>query len=570
VHAFPEALVADTLKQAGHDVVYVGCGGVFQEHCVCMSARGLAEADAASRKQAVCASCGSAERRLRDEFNFAGYQLAQVLTAEDRAQAREQAAQITPETLLAASEDGIPIGRYAVYEYLLNKKKRALSFTAGEWQECSMHLRNAFLALHAGRRILEREKPQRVLVYNSLYSVNRIFCALAEASGATAYFAHAGLNLSNRLETLLLGRHNTLRYFGELVRRWPQWESSACDAATASRITDHFLILFRGASLFGYSSGARSAKGDLRARLGATGGQRILVAAMSSYDELFAAQTAGAREPGPEMLFPMQIDWIRALVDYVRDRKDLFLVIRVHPREFPNRRDSTKSEHAAQLEAALSNLPDNASVNWPDDGISLYDLAGEAALFLSAWSSVGKEMTALGLPVLSYCPQLLLYPPALHETATTLPAYQAAIERLLQSDWSLERVRRAYRWLAVEYGAGEFDISDGFQRKEHSFFGRAWRRVARSIDPGLEQRLDGARRAPKLAQAGAIARLVTEGAATPLDLRVPPGARISRDEETLILVRELHRIRVALFGRDASRSAETLCAQLDAAAGQIA
>jgi hypothetical protein len=572
-HAFPEALAADALKKSGQQLVYVGCGRAFEAYCVCMSARGLSEASPAESKRAVCASCERNERQLRDEFAFDGYLLSEVLTDEDYRQATQRAAQASPETLLAIEEDGVPIGRYAIYEYLLHKKKSGLDFSEQEWKECALHLRNAFLAFFGGRRILAREKPDRVLAYNSLYSVNRVVCALAEASGALTYFLHAGSNLANRLQGLLIGRQSTLRHYGELVQRWPLWEGVACDAQTMRRVTDHFLVLFRGGSVFGYSARSKGSSQGLRQRLGAAPGQRILVAAMSSYDELFAAQITGVRERSPAPLFPQQVDWIHSLLDFARGRPDLFLVIRVHPREFPNRRDGVKSEHAALLEAALTGLPPNVRVNWPEDAVSLYDLANEASVFLTAWSSVGKEMALLGLPVVSFCPQLLLYPAALHEVATTLPDYFAAIDRALASGWSLERARKVYRWLAVEYRHAQFDIADGFAYEESSFVERVWRRLSKMVHPGLERRLEALqhglhcrRRPARLAQADAIAQLVSSGAATALDFKQPVAEARAAADETRSLMRELGRIRLALFGRRPCASAPSLCARLDEAA----
>jgi hypothetical protein len=571
VHAFPEALAADALAKSGQRVVYVGCGRAFESYCVCMSARGLTEASAAEDKRAVCVSCERNERELRREFGFEGYQLAEVLTEDDRRRTDERVAQASPATLLSIEEDGIPIGRYAIYEYLLHKKKISLDLSPQEWRECAMHLRNALLALAGGKRIVAREAPDRVLAYNSLYSVNRVVCALGAASGALVYFLHAGLNLSRRLQALLIGRNSTLRFYAELTARWPQWENAPCDAQTLRLITEHFRVLFRGGSIFGYSARARGAAADLRRRFGAGPHQRIVVAAMSSYDELFAAETAGARGHSGPTLFPQQVDWIRSLLDFFRGRPDLFLVVRVHPREFPNRREGVKSEHAALLESAFAALPPNAQVNWPSDEVSLYDLADEAALFLTAWSSVGKEMSALGLPVVSYCPHLLLYPAALHETATTQAAYYAAIERALASGWSFERVRRTFRWLALEHQHGAFDIADGFGYRENGLVERVWRRLARMVHPGIERRLEGLqhrlafmRRPGRLAQSAAIAHLVSSGGRTALELRQPAVGELA--DETRHLRHELGRIRRSLFGTAPCRSAQSLCARLDEAA----
>ena len=55
VHAFPEALVAEALAQAGHEVVYVTCDRQFADYCVAMSAHGVPFGAAAERRSAIFA-----------------------------------------------------------------------------------------------------------------------------------------------------------------------------------------------------------------------------------------------------------------------------------------------------------------------------------------------------------------------------------------------------------------------------------------------------------------------------------------------------------------------------------
>ena len=69
------------------------------------------------------------------------------------------------------------------------------------------------------------------------------------------------------------------------------------------------------------------------------------------------------------------------------------------------------SDHAKMLQDAFVTLPRNVKVNWPTDTVSLYDLARITDVFANAWSSAGKEMAWLGLPVVLYSPELTLYPP---------------------------------------------------------------------------------------------------------------------------------------------------------------
>src|SRR5262249_27070023 len=150
-------------------------------------------------------------------------------------------------------------------------------------------------------------------------------------------------------------------------------------------------------------------------------------------------------------LFKTQIDWLQFLLSFLAERSDLFLIVRIHPREFPNKREQVQSHHARRLKEALSQLPANVAVNWPSDGISMYDLVDQTDMFLNSWSSVGKEMSLLGIPVVIYSPELPFYPQDLNYCGFTVKEYVHAIEQALDDGWSFERSRRAYRWSALEF-----------------------------------------------------------------------------------------------------------------------
>jgi CDP-glycerol glycerophosphotransferase (TagB/SpsB family) len=135
----------------------------------------------------------------------------------------------------------------------------------------------------------------------------------------------------------------------------------------------------------------------------------------------------------------------------VRNKPNLFLIIRVHPREFPNKREDVKSEHAEILECFFKNLPENVRVNWPKDNISIYDLAQETDVFLNAWSSVGVEMSLLGIPVVIYSKDLVLYPHQLNYLGKNRKGYFTKIELALKQGWNYKKIKMSYRWLGLYY-----------------------------------------------------------------------------------------------------------------------
>jgi hypothetical protein len=546
VHAFPEALIADALRASGIDITYVTCGGGFSSICVTMGARGLSFASSAAEKQAACRECQQNRDFLRSGVGLPGYDFDSVLAPDDERRIAELVDRAQPATIAAFEVDGIAVGRLALYEYLIQKKKSQLELTDAEWPEFRPRLINTVRSLVAAGKILDRERPDRVLAYNTLYSVNAMWRAAATQRGIPSYFLHAGVSLKNRLQQMIVGRESTLRWYLQLIEQWPQFRDVPCSADELAAVTDHFEQLFRGTSMFAYSAAKSARSEDIRGRFGVRADQKLLVASMSSYDEYVAAAAIGEMPAQSGSVFATQIEWVRGLSEWFRTRPELFLIIRVHPREFPNKREGAKSEHAKHLERELAALPANVKVNWPDDKLSIYDLAEHADVFLNAWSSAGREMTLLGIPVVAYCPEMLLYPADLNHVGTSEQSYFAAIDSALRDGWSFERMRITYRWCALELVRSVVDIGDGFDFSEDPPQA-LWQRAVRFAltRPGVRQRWDLVRKPKRLRAQQRLGELIRSGAATLVE---PPRTGVSVAAETAALRAQIRRLLRALYG----------------------
>jgi CDP-glycerol glycerophosphotransferase (TagB/SpsB family) len=103
-----------------------------------------------------------------------------------------------------------------------------------------------------------------------------------------------------------------------------------------------------------------------------------------------------------QKLFTNQLEWAKWLISYVGGRNDLHLIIRIHPREFPNKRENVRAPHLDSFISSLgANLPQNVSLNLPDQEISIYDLIPIVNVLLNSTSSVGVEFAAFGIPVIT-------------------------------------------------------------------------------------------------------------------------------------------------------------------------
>lgn len=567
IHAFPEALLAESLSQSGHEIVYITCGRTFLHHCVAMSAFGLtASSSSEIQRSQICNICERQAKFIRNKFSLHSYDMHTLLTDADRAEIDRIVENTTPTNFLDIVIDDIEVGRNALSTFLLTHKLVSLSFTESQWTIFSGELHNTLLSFFTARKVFDQEVPDRVLMYSANYSVNLVWSNLATTRGIPFYSMTAGGNFSERLQKMLFARRHWL--YQPALLYWEKYISSPTSPRLIDSITNHIIALLQSKLNFVYSPPkAVNSRNGIRDLFGIQPNQKVLLCTMSSYDEIVAAQACKLLPDNLNLLFQTQIQWVQALTTFVSQHPELFLIIRPHPREFPNKRDNVKSQHAEELESALLNLPQNAIVNWPTDEISLYDIATETDVCLNGWSSVGEEFSLLGIPVVIYNTELLLYPADLNLVGMTYETYFHQIEVALNEGWSIERSRKAYRWAALKYFYLCLDISDSYKFNEHPthqlpLIKRIKNRIGRRIDPLYYQKLDYINRSPQLAISQILNEIVTQAYDSVLDIRDPNTMPyVSLDEETYALRQAFRQIANAL-GLEAESKASSLYVRL--------
>ena len=464
---FPEALIAKSLQDAGHEVIYIGCDGVFADG-VCIPMR-VAAADFDSddsRKEHICNNCIKNKNTIIDAFDFKWGSLSDYLEPKDFDDINTKIETITLDNFFSYTFDGIPLGRIAVYETLMQFKKNSFNFTDEEFCRYKAWLKNAMLVAVASKKVLSKHSPDRLIIYNNLYSANHSFHSVAKKMGVASYCMHAWDNFGSIFQAVFLIRGNAYNYMYDTVRLWrSSYKNQPVNNRTISYIKEHHMSVMSASTIFTYSNPKASEHIDIQKYFGIPAKSRIVVATMSSYDEIYAAYAVGEFDSYEPKIYKSQVLWLTNLIEFFSKREDLFLIIRVHPREFPNRREGRKSENAAVYEELLADLPSNIRVNMPSDNLSIYDLALYADVVLNGCSSVGLEMALLGLPVLSYANEWNSYPVELDYQTENKEEYLAAIDTLLASGWSAERIKMACRWLAFKFGYTAFHIGDAFGYK---------------------------------------------------------------------------------------------------------
>lgn len=464
VHTYPEAVVADNFRRRGHEVLYVGCRGLYSTFCISMSCINLRPGSDPHLKADVCVQCQQKRDKLYQDFELPSLFIDDFIEPADLQDVEEKLTSVTPENWMSVQLSDLPIPLYSCYEYFLNEKISSTAISDEHWPGFITHVRNALLTAVAGQRLLKRVSPDAVLAYNLLYSCNHVMAALAERQGAKSYTLHAGAHHRRRRSKMTI--FSALRPAAMVARSlgWERCKSRPLTSEAVDVVTEHVKELLEATSPWVYSTKAQNlSRQELRSRFQIADDQKVLLVTMSSGDEYFAAQLIGAvpeRRPG---LFKNQLQWVGELLKWITDRPDLFLIIRVHPREFPNKRETVLSQQALLLREVLNDLPANAKVNWPTDELSLHDVAKIIDLCLNATSTAGLELSLLGIPVLLYDKNhILAYPPSLNLTADQTTEYFAAIDQGVAEGPRIENIINAYRWIAFLTDVVAIDMSEAY------------------------------------------------------------------------------------------------------------
>ncbi len=463
-HIKSEVLLANGLSKAGHDILFVNCDGAFDSFCICMAANGLNEFSNNKLKADQCSSCQYIRNCNNSHFKFKHKYIHDNLLEEEKIQIKKIINGINKNNWSVFTYDDFEIGKISSYEVLINYKKNDYEFFEEEWQAYLIALENTLITYFVFKKILEKEKPDAVMYYDAGYSVNGIVKALAIRSGILAYDYFGNFNISDRCSRLMIAKEDSNKLFNYLKKNaWDKYKNTASSRKEIINTRKHFEALFKARDVFAYSSARDNNHKDIRSFFGVPADKKLLVATLSSHDERFAEEVLGRTTKESETIFSSQVDWCSALVKWVEDKNNYFLIIRVHPREFPNKRENRKSIHADKLQLFFNKLPNNVKINWPTDNVSIYNLAEEADVFLNAWSSVGAEMSLLGLPVVVYSEKLLYYPGELNYYGSTREEYFSKIDEASLSGWDFERIRLAYRWYAIIFSLSSIKIDENFQ-----------------------------------------------------------------------------------------------------------
>ena len=465
MHSLPEALLANLTREIAN-ITYLQCNGILSSWCTTFEAF---KKNPSKDKLEVCRRCKKSQKMITDSIAVASLKLEEFISQKELDEIDNSISKLSDTDFIDFNYQDIPVGNNSYYETILKWKKSKISFSNNEEKFFYISfLRNSCIIVKSLTHLFEENNYSHLFVYNALYSSNRSAIQTAKKFGLKVYSLHAGPNAAHRLSTINISKENQVEHEKVILNLWKIHKEYPVSKSSVKFIRDHLSVMFKASFWLQYGRKANQ-KNEVRKLYDIPDESPIFLATPSSNDERFAARVNGAGPKVPEnILFETQADWIRYLISYFKQTPERYLIVRIHPRDFPNPRYPNISDSAKDLLELSENLPINIIFNTPDEDLSVYDFASETSVLLNHYSSAGREFAALGIPVVAFCKDIHTYTTDFCFLGENEVAYKNSIESAYQSGWSIDRVKIVFRWYALEhsYSTVKVDLPDSFSSRE--------------------------------------------------------------------------------------------------------
>ena len=445
-HSYPESLLMKHLSNSGHVTSRVSCSGVFQTSCPAFNELGINNTEEASAKLAICRSCKKRRNLLERQFDYISILLDDVVNSTIFDQVENLIQSVTPKNWIEFSINDVAFGKLASYEFSLHHKDVNLNISAEIFPEYLNYLRTTLISYLGGIEILTRTKPDVVVLYNSLYSINAGYEQAALRLGISTYTVQGGPHLVDRSKTLIMYRSIKDLFRMPQSDSWKDYSKKPLSEYRVAEVNRHLNALLDGASPWAYSAPIGSNNANKFPK------NSILILT-SSEDELAAGRLVDAYPELPfNEGFSSQTEWLKSIIEIARDIDHLNFIIRVHPRMSPNKRDSKTAPFIKVIDELIASSPPNVFLNLPIDNISLYEMINNVSLALNYGSSAGIEFLCFGVPVINAVSQdFLVAPMDICFNAKNDYELKQKILKHYGSEFDVNHAINAFRWFSFQF-----------------------------------------------------------------------------------------------------------------------
>lgn len=383
--------------------------------------------------------------------------------------------------------NNVPILRLSRYETILKYKKLTYDILENEDSYFTSTVENSIRALLAMDRFLQQHQNFDFMVSpNPEYGVNNAVAQRALEFGVPTYASVSSWNLSEIYSGVMMWRWDYLPNTSVALRNWTGASSVGASLGDLARVKRHKEELLSGQSAFVYSTpfDSRSSSESTRAKLGMNDKKISILLALSSTDEVLASKLVGIGQSSnyPGVVFADQFEWVEKTITWAKGRNDVQLVVRLHPRDLPNKRENVQAAQYSKWVEILEGNDDLVIVNYPGQEISFREVCEVVDFVVTGWSSVAVEALLLSKMVITYDSSLPGYPADIHVSGDSAAKYFKNLEDAILGTPKSDLATRAESWLVHKTVRGSILLTGRLFEGLRSRGSRAFRLLFGGID----------------------------------------------------------------------------------------
>jgi len=336
----------------------------------------------------LCKSCSDSSERLWETSPQPAIRLSEYVDRSDIETVQRRIDRIAPGSWHSFEEDGLPVGlwakdilvnNYVVGDYTLIPDHRRLG---------PAHLFNLLLLKLAYGRLLDDVKPDRVVSNDSYYGMWAILQKLCE-SRSIPFFSHW---IGGRQGGWCYAYNDSAMNL-DFTKPWKEFSSIPLDQEKRAKVDKWLEGRLSGAEMI-LDTASLAPHQSERFDLSKLDPEKpiALLAANVIWD--LAALNK-------QVIFEDMIDWIVETVQWFRAHPRYQLIIKAHPAERTPSIPETRERIEVALAARKITLPDNVFLLSPRVRLSVYQLSPLVSTLLVHTTTVGIEMAAKGMPVIT-------------------------------------------------------------------------------------------------------------------------------------------------------------------------
>ena len=180
-------------------------------------------------------------------------------------------------------------------------------------------------------------------------------------------------------------------------------------------------------------------------------------------------------------VFKDQFEWIHDLIAEFSNCTGITLIIRLHPREYQDKRGGHLAEVGIKWEKILTKLPNNVRIDHPDLKFSISDHFQEVSVFTTGWSTTALEAVEHRIPVVVYDNLLPSFPEQFYTSGNSKNDYFVNLRNELEFPKIRKLNSLLYSCLAYSGLQGTIKLRGGFQQNRVVRFSSLLSRLIRRI-----------------------------------------------------------------------------------------